>query len=152
MALLVCLAACHPQAPARRVEHDRGRPEDMKTEPGSYAGYDVWRACRRREQETIPIIGTGAIKAPWLDAPSDGTHRDEHTAAAWRWLEGAKVAALAIGVDRGCALGGQALRVIVEDWRTVDATVRTIGAGLAAGNLRGEVDVEVEVSDRTIVD
>jgi hypothetical protein len=152
VALLVYLAACHPQAPARRVEDDRGQPEDMKTEPGSYAGYDVTRNCRRPEQQTVAIIGTGAKAARWWDAPSDGTHRDEDTAVAWRWLEGAKLTALGIGVGRGCALGGQALHVIVGDWRTVDAVVRAIGAGLAAGNLRGEVDVKVEVSRVDIVD
>jgi hypothetical protein len=150
--LVVFLAACHSQTPALvRADADRGSPDDVKTEPGAYGGYDVRKDCRGRLKHAIAIIGRGSVEAPWL-VPGNGRTRDEDTAPVWRWLGSEDLTGIGVGVQQGCAQGQRGVSVYMRNWREVDAAVRSIGAGMAAGNLRGEVDVDVRDPAGTIVD
>jgi hypothetical protein len=126
-----------------------GVPADMRTLPGTYDGYEVFRSCEDGAGEylsLIAVIGTGSVEFPFLAKGFDSNgnldrdlkeqFRREAEAAAGAFIHGT-------GFGVPCRGAKLAFHMDLADWRQVDAVIDGLGKWLRQKRYRGEIIVNV---------
>jgi hypothetical protein len=122
-----------------------GCPADIRTQPGSYPGYEVVFGCldRGNADSAVVLLGTGKKSFRQLMGPAPA--EDEDDEKPWRrFADNARQTAAVKSVDRSgrvhaCRSAGYAVELRMHDYREVDDAIEALGDWLAKMDVRGEV-------------